>query len=127
MFSRLYLGVHSPADIVSGGIVGCIILALWIKVDNAVDLYISFGNNGKDRDKHLGRMFNLVRVKEDSFPYSGNPYTVKSEKYVLQECSPKILSLPNYDLKCVYSKTVRKCTTSNAANMRIWSYIFLQL
>ena len=47
MFSRLYLGVHSPADIVCGGIVGCIVLALWIKVDNAVDMYISFGNNGE--------------------------------------------------------------------------------
>ena len=46
MFSRLYLGVHSPADIVAGGIVGCIILAYWIKIDNVVDRYISYGDNG---------------------------------------------------------------------------------
>lgn len=45
MFSRLYLGVHSPADIVAGGIVGCIILAYWIKIDNVVDRYISYGDN----------------------------------------------------------------------------------
>lgn len=45
MFSRLYLGVHSPADIVVGGIVGCIILAYWIKIDSILDRYISFGDN----------------------------------------------------------------------------------
>lgn len=46
MFSRLYLGVHSPADIVAGGIIGCIILAYWIKIDSIVDRSISFGDNG---------------------------------------------------------------------------------
>ena len=46
MFSRLYLGVHSPADIVAGGIVGCVILASWIKIDTILDRYISFGDNG---------------------------------------------------------------------------------
>jgi len=46
MFSRLYLGVHSPADIVAGGIVGCVILAYWIKIDTILDRYISFGDNG---------------------------------------------------------------------------------
>lgn len=45
MFSRLYLGVHSPADIVAGGIVGCVILACWIKIDNVVDRYIAYGDN----------------------------------------------------------------------------------
>lgn len=47
MFSRLYLGVHSPADIVAGGIVGCVILACWIKIDNVVDRYIAYGDNGR--------------------------------------------------------------------------------
>lgn len=46
MFSRLYLGVHSPADIVAGGIIGCVILAYWIKIDSIVDRSISFGDNG---------------------------------------------------------------------------------
>ena len=46
MFSRLYLGVHSPADIVAGGIIGCVILAYWIKIDTILDRYISFGDNG---------------------------------------------------------------------------------
>ena len=46
MFSRLYLGVHSPADIVAGGIIGCVILACWIKIDTIVDRSISFGDNG---------------------------------------------------------------------------------
>jgi len=41
MFSRLYLGVHSPADIVSGGILGCILLSLFLQVDDQIDLFIS--------------------------------------------------------------------------------------
>lgn len=45
MFSRLYLGVHSPADIVAGGIIGCVILASWIKIDTILDRFISFGDN----------------------------------------------------------------------------------
>ncbi|EDO34697.1 predicted protein [Nematostella vectensis] len=45
MFSRLYLGVHSPADIVVGGIIGCIILSIWVRADNFLDRSISFGNN----------------------------------------------------------------------------------
>ena len=32
MFSRMYLGVHSPADILSGGVVGCLLLAAWLQV-----------------------------------------------------------------------------------------------
>merc|ERR1711953_621920 len=41
MFSRLYLGVHSPADIVSGGILGSILLSLFLQVDDQIDLFIS--------------------------------------------------------------------------------------
>ena len=45
MFSRLYLGVHSPADIVSGGFIGCGILAIWFQVDLAIDVYVMTSNN----------------------------------------------------------------------------------
>lgn len=41
MFSRLYLGVHSPADIVSGGFIGCGILALWFQLDLTIDVYVT--------------------------------------------------------------------------------------
>lgn len=41
LLSRLYLGVHSPADIVCGGIIGVIVLCLWMLVDDYVDMYIS--------------------------------------------------------------------------------------
>ncbi|XP_078485928.1 uncharacterized protein LOC108950311 [Ciona intestinalis] len=41
LLSRLYLGVHSPADIVCGGIVGVLVLSLWMQVDDYVDFYIS--------------------------------------------------------------------------------------
>ncbi|XP_020905233.1 sphingosine-1-phosphate phosphatase 2 [Exaiptasia diaphana] len=45
MMSRLYLGVHSPADIVVGGIIGCIILAIWLKTDDMFDLGLCYGSN----------------------------------------------------------------------------------
>ncbi|XP_031556967.1 sphingosine-1-phosphate phosphatase 2-like [Actinia tenebrosa] len=45
MMSRLYLGVHSPADIVVGGIIGCIVLAIWMKTDDLFDMAISYGSN----------------------------------------------------------------------------------
>lgn len=41
MLSRLYLGVHSPADIVCGGIVGVLVLSIWMQIDDFVDFYIS--------------------------------------------------------------------------------------
>lgn len=41
MLSRLYLGVHSPADIVCGGVVGVFVLSMWMQVDDFVDFYIS--------------------------------------------------------------------------------------
>ena len=44
MFSRLYLGVHSPADVVTGGILGCLLLAFWLQIDNMVDFYIATSN-----------------------------------------------------------------------------------
>ena len=47
MMSRLYLGVHSPADIVVGGIIGCIVLSIWMKTDDLFDIAVSYGTNGK--------------------------------------------------------------------------------
>ena len=41
MFSRMYLGVHSPADILSGGIIGCIILVLWLQNYILLESYLS--------------------------------------------------------------------------------------
>lgn len=41
MLSRMYLGVHSPADILSGGILGCIILALWLQCYEVIDISLS--------------------------------------------------------------------------------------
>jgi len=41
MFSRLYLGVHSPADIVTGGILGGLLLSLYLQVDDQIDIFIS--------------------------------------------------------------------------------------
>lgn len=41
MFSRMYLGVHSPADILTGGVVGCFLLASWLHCYEDVDGYLS--------------------------------------------------------------------------------------
>lgn len=37
----MYLGVHSPADILTGGVIGCLLLAFWLQIDGAVDVFIS--------------------------------------------------------------------------------------
>lgn len=42
----MYLGVHSPADILTGGIVGCLLLALWLQWHEAVDQYLSGSPSG---------------------------------------------------------------------------------
>ena len=41
MFSRMYLGVHSPADILTGGIMGCTILVLWLQNYLLLEYYLS--------------------------------------------------------------------------------------
>ena len=43
MFSRLYLGVHSPADVLAGGIMGCVILIVWLLVDEYVETHLQSG------------------------------------------------------------------------------------
>ncbi len=40
MLSRMYLGVHSPADIVAGGVVGCLLLVCWLQVNVVVTMVI---------------------------------------------------------------------------------------
>jgi len=37
MFSRIYLGVHSPADVVTGSLLGCITLSAWLHYDDFLD------------------------------------------------------------------------------------------
>ena len=44
MFSRMYLGVHSPADILTGGVIGCVILVLWLQNYLLLESYLSYGN-----------------------------------------------------------------------------------
>lgn len=39
MLSRLYLGVHSPADLVAGGIIGVMFLSFYIVTDDYIDYY----------------------------------------------------------------------------------------
>lgn len=43
MFSRLYLAVHSPADILSGGILGLFILLFWLQIYEYVDRSLDSG------------------------------------------------------------------------------------
>ena len=45
MFSRLYLGVHSPADILCGGIMGCVILTVWLQIYESVDNSLVYGRS----------------------------------------------------------------------------------
>lgn len=43
MFSRLYLGVHSPADILSGGVLGFLLLLFWLQVYEYIDRSLESG------------------------------------------------------------------------------------
>jgi len=61
LLSRLYLGVHSPADIVCGGIIGVIVLCLWMLVDDYVDMYISQSDIGPQL-RLFAAMFLLMYV-----------------------------------------------------------------
>lgn len=38
LFCRIYLGVHSPADVVTGGLLGCIIVTYLNRYDNLLDI-----------------------------------------------------------------------------------------
>lgn len=41
ILSRIYLGVHSPADILSGVVLGCIVLAIWLQCYEWIDTSLS--------------------------------------------------------------------------------------
>lgn len=41
MFSRIYIGIHSPADVVTGGILGCFLLSVFLQIDKQLDSLIS--------------------------------------------------------------------------------------
>lgn len=43
-FSRLYLGVHSPADIVSGVVPGTLMLLIYLSLDDTLDTFITSGS-----------------------------------------------------------------------------------
>eukprot|EP01135_Chromosphaera_perkinsii_P003232 Nk52_evm7s239 gene=Nk52_evmTU7s239 len=45
MFSRMYLGVHSPTDIVFGGVLGCALLICWLLNYNRIDEFLKFDAN----------------------------------------------------------------------------------
>lgn len=44
---RMYLGMHSLIDAVSGIIFGLVILALWLMIHEYADDFITSGQNGK--------------------------------------------------------------------------------
>lgn len=41
MFSRIYIGIHSPADVVTGGVLGCFLLSYFLQIDEQLDFFIS--------------------------------------------------------------------------------------
>ncbi|XP_078683748.1 uncharacterized protein LOC144917480 [Branchiostoma floridae x Branchiostoma belcheri] len=45
MFSRLYLGVHSPADILTGGLFGVLVLSVWLQVYDLLDSWSAVPEN----------------------------------------------------------------------------------
>lgn len=101
MFSRLYLGVHSPADIVAGGIIGCVILAYWIKIDSIVDRSISFGDNGMyccSTDSLIVHFQEwMVPQFHLQFQYSVNQaYRLCEKHFILVPICPLILSFSRF-------------------------------
>ena len=46
MFSRIYLGVHSPADVVAGSLVGCLTLSAWLHYDDILDRATAVSGQG---------------------------------------------------------------------------------
>lgn len=101
MFSRLYLGVHSPADIVAGGIIGCVILAYWIKIDTIVDRSISFGDNGMyccSTDSLIVHFREwMVPQFHLQFQYSVNQaYRLCEKCFILVPICPLILSFSRF-------------------------------
>lgn len=44
-FGRIYLGMHSPVDVIGGLIIGLVILRIWLMVHHHVDQFIVSGHN----------------------------------------------------------------------------------
>ena len=42
IFSRIYIGIHSPADVVTGGILGCFLLSVFLQIDKQVFILIKY-------------------------------------------------------------------------------------
>lgn len=42
LFSRLYLGIHSPADVLVGGVLGCLVLLFWLLVEEFLEKDVLF-------------------------------------------------------------------------------------
>ena len=68
MFSRMYLGVHSPADILTGGVVGCLLLAVWLQWHDSVDLYLSSAPSGGSILGLLCVVILLLSIHPDPLP-----------------------------------------------------------
>jgi len=47
MFCRIYNGVHSPADVVTGSLLGVIIVLFMNRFDNAIDMSSITNGSGK--------------------------------------------------------------------------------
>lgn len=46
---RLYLGMHSPIDVVAGIAIGASLLLVWCNIDEYLDAFITSGENGESR------------------------------------------------------------------------------
>lgn len=47
LICRVYNGVHSPADVVAGGLLGCLIVTFMNRFDNLMDLSNSMNGQGR--------------------------------------------------------------------------------
>ncbi|KAG6554597.1 hypothetical protein Mapa_003615 [Marchantia paleacea] len=45
VYGRLYLGMHSPIDLVAGAAMGACLLAFWLAIENYVEAFVSHGEN----------------------------------------------------------------------------------
>ena len=55
IFSRLYLGVHSPVDLVVGGAVGCIVVVAWLQIDTYFENYVA-----SHRNSYIAVLFGFI-------------------------------------------------------------------
>ena len=55
MAGRIYLGMHSPIDVIFGLVFGLMILFFWLNVHEYVDTFITSGQNGIVTFSHFCR------------------------------------------------------------------------